>query len=102
MLLATLSVQRQAQRPSRPARARRGGPGDGLRGWRPRLALVGLAFLLPVQLFPPREPAVRFAFENLAYVVIATLFVAPAAGVIGRGGLPARVLGLRPRGRARP
>jgi peptidoglycan/LPS O-acetylase OafA/YrhL len=95
MVLATLSVHRQAR--GRPADA---GPGGGLAAtlcWvAAGLSAIGLAYLLPRQLFPPNEPVVRFAFENLAYIAIATVFVAPAAGVIGRGGLPARVLALRP------
>jgi peptidoglycan/LPS O-acetylase OafA/YrhL len=94
MLLATLSVARQAAG-HRPDEGH-GGPLAATACWvGAGLATVGLAYLLPRQLFPPTEPAVRFAFENLSYIAIATLFVAPAVGVVGRGGLPGRVLGLR-------
>jgi peptidoglycan/LPS O-acetylase OafA/YrhL len=97
MLLATISVQRQARGLPVLDGDGRGGAAAATACWLAAgLALLGLAFLLPAQVFPPREPAVRFAFENLAYIAVATLFVAPAAGVIGRGGLPARVLALRP------
>jgi peptidoglycan/LPS O-acetylase OafA/YrhL len=95
MLLATLSVHRQAadQRVDE-------GPGGAWAAsacwFGAALATVGLAVLVPKQLFPPHEPALRFALENLAYIAIATLFVAPAVGVVGRGGLPARVLAWRP------
>jgi peptidoglycan/LPS O-acetylase OafA/YrhL len=95
MLLATLSVRRQAA--GQPSDGGRGGALAATACWLlAGLAVVALAALVPEQLFPPREPVLRFAFENLAYVAIATVLVAPAAGVVGRGGLPARVLAWRP------
>jgi len=95
MLLATLSVRRQAA--GDPAGEGPGGPLAATACWLAAgLGAVGLALLLPNQLFPPNEPVLRFAFENLAYIAIATLIVAPAVGVVGRGGLPARVLAFRP------
>jgi peptidoglycan/LPS O-acetylase OafA/YrhL len=95
MLLATLSTRRQAA--GHPTDRGRGGPVAATACWlAAALAVVALAALLPEQLFPPHEPALRFALENLTYVAIATVFVAPAVGVVGRGGLPALVLSWRP------
>jgi peptidoglycan/LPS O-acetylase OafA/YrhL len=95
MLLAVLSVRRQAA--GAPTDAGRGSALAATACWAGAgLAVVALAALAPRQLFPPHEPALRFALENLAYVAIATLFVAPAVAVLGRGGLPGWVLGLRP------
>jgi peptidoglycan/LPS O-acetylase OafA/YrhL len=95
MLLATLSVRRQAG--GLPVDHGPGGPLAATACWLAAgLGAVALALLVPSQLFPPHEPAGRFAIENLGYIAIATVFVAPAAGVVGRGGLPARVLMLRP------
>jgi len=95
MLLATLSVRRQAAGLSIDRGP--GGPRAATACWLGvALAALTLALLLPNQLFPPHEPAVGFAIENVAYIAIATIFVAPAVGVIGHGGLPARVLAFRP------
>jgi peptidoglycan/LPS O-acetylase OafA/YrhL len=95
MLLATLSVRRQVV--GLPVDRGPGGAPAATACWLAAgSAAVALALLLPRQLFPPREPVVRFALENLAYIAIATVFVAPAVGILGRGGLPARVLGFRP------
>jgi len=94
MLLACLSVRRQLA--GLPIEHARGGPAAATACWLiAAAAMIGLAVLLPRQLFPPREPGLRFAFENLAYIGIAMAFVAPAVGIVGRGGLPARLLGLR-------
>jgi peptidoglycan/LPS O-acetylase OafA/YrhL len=95
MLLATLSVRRQAA--GHPTGEGPGGPRAGTACWvAAALGAIALAAWVPSQLFPPQEPALRLAFENLAYIAIAVLVVAPAVGVIGRGGPPARVLAFRP------
>jgi peptidoglycan/LPS O-acetylase OafA/YrhL len=98
MLLATASVQRQADGHAVDRGA--GGAAAATACWcAAALAMIGLAFLLPRQLFPPHEPVGRFVLENVAYIAIAGLVVAPAVGVLGRGGLPGRVLRLRWLGR---
>jgi peptidoglycan/LPS O-acetylase OafA/YrhL len=95
MLLATLSVRRQAA--GQPTGEGPGGPRAATACWiAAGLGAIALALWLPNQLFPPQEPALRLAFENLAYIAIAVLVVAPAVGVIGRGGIPTRVLAFRP------